>query len=117
MQTPPPGHDQRGHRYDERRGQRKAAVTVFDIDGETVSSVTHACLVVSRTRDYLRLVSEEPLPVGERVDITFDPSDAESSSTCAGVPRHLTTVQGSSGFLVDVELVSGHAPPWKRRLH
>lgn len=117
MQTPPSGRNARSRRYEERRDRERAVVTVFGIESETIISMDHTCFVVSRTRDCLRLVSEEPLPVGERVDITFGQDDRLDGETHAGIPRNLTTVRGSSGFLVDIELVPDHALSWKRRSH
>ena|SRR5690242_5095579 len=118
MQIPPSGQGDRRRAYADRRAQEKALVRVFDINGETVTSIQHHCLIVRRTRDYLRLISDEPLPVGERVDITFDLAGADGGKTFSGIPRNLAVAYESSGFLVDVDLIHDrHAASWKRQFH
>ena len=108
----------RRHSQTEKSVEERALVRVFEIDGENVSTRLHHCLIVGRTREALRLISQDALPVGERVDITFDLDSDSGSKTFSGIPRNLAVAYESSGFLVDVDLICDwQALRWKRQFH
>ena len=118
MYWPPSKSDDKRRRHAEKRLQERALVRVFHISGETVTTFQHNCLIVDRSRDKLRLISEEPLPVGERVDITFNLHGDEGGRTFSGIPRNLALAYEGSGYLVDVELIRDrHAVAWNGQFH
>lgn len=117
MDTPSSDETGRWRRNAEKLARERALVRTFDIKGEEVTSTQHQCLIVERTRDALRLISDEPLPVGERVDITFD-LGGEGKLTCSGIPRNLAVAYESSGYLIDVDLVQDRRlAAWRRQFH
>lgn len=110
--------DGRRRRHDDRHNQEKALVRVFDLSGGDITVVQYHCLIAERSRNTLKLISDEPLPVGERVDITVDLGGSTGSKTFSGIPRSLAVAYESSGFLVDVELIGDrHVAAWQRQFH
>ena len=102
----------------ETRVQEKALVRRFSIAGEVVATSQRECLIVDRSRDTLSLVSHEPLAVGERVDIVFDLDGPEGGKTISGIPRNLAAADGSSGYLVQIEIINdSKAAAWLRQFH
>jgi hypothetical protein len=117
MDIPSSSNDGRWRRNAEKQAQERAVVRTFDIRGDEVTSVQHQCLIVERTRKTLRLISDEPLPVGERVDITFE-LRGYGGLTCSGIPRNLAVAYETSGYLIDVDLVQDHrAAVWHQQFH
>jgi|GEM_PF-3855122 len=109
--------DGRWRRNAQELVQERALVRTFDIQGEDVNSVQHHCLIVERRPNRLRLISDTPLPVGERVDIIFD-FGSEGRLMCSGIPRNLAVAYESSGYLIDIDLIQDRkAALWRRQFH
>jgi len=119
MDTPSSSNDGRWRRNAEKLTREQALVRTFDIQGEEVTSTLYHCLIVERSRDTLRLISDDPLPVGERVDITVELSGEHGRGlTCSGIPRTLAVAYESSGYLIDVDLIADRRlAPWRRQFH
>lgn len=110
--------NERSRRHAAKHRHEWAVVQVYAISGDTVTSVNHHCLIAERSRAGLRLICEEALPVGERIDITVDLGFSDGSRTFTGIPRNLAVAYESSGYLVDVELVSDHrTAAWRHQFH
>lgn len=110
--------EERKRRHPGKNRHEWALVQVFAISGDTVSALNYHCLIAERSRAGLRLISDEALPVGERIDITVDLGNSGGARTFTGIPRNLAVAYESSGYLVDVELVCDHrATAWIRQFH
>lgn len=110
--------DVQSRRHSGKHRHEWALVQVYAISGETVSIVDYHCLIAERSRAGLRLICDEALPVGERVDITVDLGNSSGARTFSGIPRNLAVAYESSGYLVDVELIRDHrSAAWKHQFH
>lgn len=118
MYYPTSKSDDKRRRHAEKRDQQRVLIRVFDIKGDTVSTFQHQCLMVDCTRGALRVICNEPLPVGERVDIIFTPHSRIETCTVSGIPTNLAVAYEGSGFLVDIELIQDrHVVAWSRQFH
>lgn len=110
--------DAQSRRHTAKHRHEWAVVQVYAISGETVTAANYHCLIAERSRAGLRLICDEALPVGERIDITVDLGFSDGSRTFTGIPRNLAVAYESSGYLVDVELVPDHrVAAWRRQFH
>lgn len=110
--------DEQSRRHSGKHRHEWAVVQVYTITGETVTTVNYQCLIAERSRGGLRLICDEALPVGERIDITVDLGHSDGSRTFTGIPRNLAVAYESNGYLVDVELVCDHrAAAWRHQFH
>lgn len=118
MKDAPSIKDENDSRHSAQHRQEWALVQVFAITGDRVTSVTYPCLIADRSPAGLRLICDEVLPVGEKIDITIDLGGSDGAKTFSGIPRNLAVAYESSGYLVDVELVRDHrSAAWRHQFH
>lgn len=118
MDMPSFDNDGRWRRNASKLTHDRVLVRTFDIQGEEVKSIQYHCLIIERRRDVLRLISDDPLPIGERVDITFELDRTSGTQTCSGIPRNLAVAYESSGYLIDVDIVQDRkSAAWRRQFH
>jgi len=113
-----PTRDGKRQTHIEKRVQERAIVRRFDLSGESVVTCQHQCVIVGRSTNGLRLVSEEPLPIGERLDITFQLNGRDGPRTFSGIARGLTPLGWEPRYFVDIELIlDRRAAVWRHQFH
>ncbi len=98
--------------------EERAIISTMDSYGE--GSIASKCYgkALSLSAGALHILADEPVPMGELLEISINLQGQDLSHSLKGVARTVTACDHQSGYIVGIEIVpDNHATRWQRQFH
>ena len=98
--------------------EERAIISTADVHGE--GSMASKCygIALSLSSGALHILADEPVPMGELLDISISLQGQDISHSLKGFARSISACDHQPGYIVDIEIVAdNHASRWRRQFH
>lgn len=98
--------------------EERAIISTADVHGEGPMAQKCYGIALSLTAGALHVLSDEPLPMGELLEISISLRGQDISHNLKGVARSVSVCDHQPGYIVGIEIVAdNHATRWRRQFH
>lgn len=98
--------------------EERAIISTADVHGE--GSIAQKCygIALSLSAGALHILTEDPVPTGELLEISISLQGQDLSHNLKGVARTVTACDHQPGYVVGIEIVpDNQAARWQRQFH
>jgi hypothetical protein len=98
--------------------EERAIISTMDSYGEGTAASKCYGKALSLSAGALHILADDPVPMGELLEISISLQGQDLSHSLKGVARTVTACDHQPGYVVGIEIVpDNHAARWQRQFH
>jgi hypothetical protein len=98
--------------------EERAIISTADVHGEDSAAQKCYGIALSLTAGALHILADEPVPMGELLEICISLQGQDIPHNLKGVARTISACDHQPGYVVGIDIVpDNHAAHWQRQFH
>lgn len=100
------------------RMEERAIISTTDVHGEGSMASKYYGIALSLSSGALHVLADDPLPMGELLDISISLQGQDIRHNLKGFARSVAACDHQPGYIMGIEIMpDNHADRWRRQFH